>query len=79
MHQGIHLLERFAQDDRIRIDDPQNNLQIKILHPLSGGSEFLAYVDAIGEIDGIRCVIDWKTTTARCLRILQVCRRSIRN
>jgi hypothetical protein len=65
VHQGIHLLERFAQDDRIRIVDPENNLQIKILRPLPGGSDFLAYVDAIGEIDGIRCIIDWKTTTAR--------------
>jgi hypothetical protein len=65
VHQGIQMLERFAQDDRIRIDDPQNNLQIKIMQPLPGGSEFLAYVDAIGEIDGIRCVIDWKTTTTR--------------
>jgi hypothetical protein len=57
-HQGIHLLERFAQDDRIRIQEPENNLQVKILRPLPGGSEFLAYVDAIGEIDGIRCIID---------------------
>src|ERR1700736_5028935 len=47
VHQGIHLLERFAQDDRIRIEDAQNNLQVKMLRPLPGGSEFLAYVDAI--------------------------------
>jgi hypothetical protein len=65
VHQGIHLLERFAQDDRIRIHDPQNYLQIKIEHQLPGGSDFLAYVDAIGELDGLRCIIDWKTTTAR--------------
>jgi hypothetical protein len=65
VHQGIHLLERFAQGDRIRMDDPRNNLQIKILHCLPGGSDFLAYVDAIGEVDGLRCIIDWKTTTAR--------------
>ena len=65
VHQGIHLLERFAQDDRIRIHDPQNDLQLKIVHQLPGGSGFLAYVDAIGELDGLRCIIDWKTTTAR--------------
>jgi len=35
------------------------------LHQLPGGSDFLAYVDAIGEFDGLRCIIDWKTTTAR--------------
>jgi hypothetical protein len=65
VHQGIHLLERFAQDDRIRVHDPQNDLQLKIVHQLPGGSDFLAYVDAIGELDGVRCIIDWKTTTAR--------------
>jgi hypothetical protein len=25
----------------------------------------VAYLDAIGEIDGVRCLIDWKTTTSR--------------
>src|SRR5262249_43093795 len=38
---------------------------IKILQSLSGGSEFVAYVDAIGEVDGTHCLIDWKTTTSR--------------
>jgi hypothetical protein len=65
VHQGVHLLERFAQENLVRIVDPRNDLQIKIPHRLPGGSEFLAYVDAIGDIDGIRCIIDWKTTTAR--------------
>jgi hypothetical protein len=41
--------------DRIRVQDPQNDLQLKIVHQLPGGSEFLAYVDAIGELDGLRC------------------------
>src|SRR5579862_8809293 len=27
LHQGIHLLERFAQDDRVRVPDPAKNLQ----------------------------------------------------
>jgi hypothetical protein len=35
------------------------------LQMLAGGSEFVAYLDAIGEIDGARCLIDWKTTTSR--------------
>jgi hypothetical protein len=65
IHQGIHLLQKFAQDDRIRIQDPAKSLQTKILRSLSGGSEFVAYLDAIGEIDGIRSLIDWKTTTSR--------------
>jgi hypothetical protein len=65
MHQGIRLLERFAQDDRIRIHNPQENLQLKILQRLPGGNEFLGYLDAVGELDGVRSILDWKTTTAR--------------
>jgi hypothetical protein len=65
VHQGVHLLQRFAQDDRVRIQDPDQNLQIKILRSLPGGAEFVAYIDAIGEIDGTRCLIDWKTTASR--------------
>jgi hypothetical protein len=64
-HRGVHLLQRFVQDDRVRIPDPGKSLQIKILRCLPGGAEFVAYLDAIGEVDGIRCLIDWKTTTSR--------------
>ncbi len=65
VHQGIQLLERFAQDDRVRIHNPQENLQIKMVRTLAGGNEFLGYVDAIGDLDGLHCILDWKTTTAR--------------
>ncbi len=65
VHGGMRLLERFAQDNRIRIQNPHEDLQVKILHRLPGGNEFLGYVDAIGELDGVRCIVDWKTTTAR--------------
>jgi hypothetical protein len=65
LHQGIHLLQRFVQDDRVRVRNPQENLQMKILRSLAGGSEFVAYLDAVGEIDGARCLIDWKTTASR--------------
>ena len=51
VHQGIQLLERFAQDDRIRVHDPQKDLQVKIVRNLREGNEFLGYVDAIGELD----------------------------
>jgi CRISPR/Cas system-associated exonuclease Cas4 (RecB family) len=64
-HQGIHLLEKFAQDDRIRIRLPKENLQVKITRTLAGGNEFLSYIDAVGELDGKQCLIDWKTTTSR--------------
>ena len=64
-HQGIHLLERFAQDDRVQIRSPKQNLQVKLTRSLPGGSDFVSYVDAIGEVDGTKCIIDWKTTTSR--------------
>src|ERR1700682_1393536 len=65
LHQGVHLLQRFVQDDRVRIRNPRENLQIKMLRALAGGSEFVAYLDAIGEIDGLHCLVDWKTTASR--------------
>src|SRR5258706_13509529 len=65
VHQGVHLLQRFAQDDRVRIFNPRKDLQVKFLQTLTRGSEFVAYLDAIGEIDGVRCLIDCKTTTSR--------------
>ncbi len=63
--QGIVLLERFAQDNRVRVLRPRRNLQIKLSRPLGNGNEFRAYVDAIGLLDGTRSVIEWKTTTSR--------------
>jgi hypothetical protein len=65
VHQGVHLLHKFAQDDRIRIRRPKKNLQLKMIRTLPNGNEFVSYVDAIGEIDGQRHLIDWKTTTSR--------------
>ena len=67
VHQGMHLLERFARENRIRIPHPQQDLQLKVVRELPNGNEFLSYVDAIGELDGIRCLMDWKTTTSRYL------------
>ena len=65
IHQGVHLLERFVQGNRVRIRAPEHDLQVKMIRNLPGGHEFVAYLDAIGELDGQRCVIDWKTTTSR--------------
>ena len=36
-----------------------------MLRARSGGGEFVSYFDALGEIDGQHCLIDWKTTTSR--------------
>jgi len=65
VHQGVHLLQKFAQDDRVGVLRPQEDLQVKLLRTLPGNSEFVAYIDAIGTLDGKECLIDWKTTTSR--------------
>lgn len=65
LEQGIMLLDRFCQDDRIRIRQPRRNLQIKFNRPVSSTNEFVAYVDAIGKLDGTRCLLEWKTTSSR--------------
>ena len=51
VHQGVHLLERFAQDDRVKILRPEQDLQVKMTRSLPGGNEFVSYLDAIGELD----------------------------
>ena len=65
VHQGVHLLELFARDDRIRIRDPRQNLQVKVTRSLPQGNDFVGYIDALGYLGKTRCVIDWKTTTSR--------------
>ena len=65
LQQGVQLLDRFCQDDRVRIRQPRRNLQIKFVRPLSEANEFLAYVDAIGRLDGKACLLEWKTTSSR--------------
>jgi PD-(D/E)XK nuclease superfamily protein len=65
LQQGIQLLERFAQDDRVRVRHPRRNLQVKFTRPLTGSNDFVAYVDALGGLDGVRCLLEWKTTSSR--------------
>jgi hypothetical protein len=65
LQQGIQLLDRFCQDDRIRIRQPRRNQQIKFTRPVSGKNDFVAYVDAIGKLDGTRRLVEWKTTSSR--------------
>jgi len=65
LHQGVHLLHMLAQDDRVQVKRPQKNLQLKIIRALPHGNEFVAYIDAIGHVDGQACLIDWKTTSSR--------------
>ena len=64
-HQGIQLLEMLARDDRVRIRQPRRNLQVKLVRSLPNGNDFVAYIDAIGKLEGTRCVLDRKTTRSR--------------
>ena len=62
--QGIMLLTRFCQDDRVRIPQPGRNLQIKFLRQMRK-NDFVAYIDGIGKLDGRRCLLEWKTSASR--------------
>ncbi|MGH9498284.1 MAG: PD-(D/E)XK nuclease family protein [Terriglobales bacterium] len=65
LEQGLKLLIRFCQDDRVRVPHPHRHLQVKFTRPVSETNGFIAYIDAIGNVDGTRCLIEWKTTSAR--------------
>src|ERR1700680_3786777 len=65
LRQGIGLLEQFARDNRIRIRQPQHNMQKKLIRPLANGNDFVAFVDALGLLDGKKRLLEWKTTSAR--------------
>jgi hypothetical protein len=65
LQQGIMLLTRFCQDGRVRITQPRRNLQIKFDRPVGHKNDFVAYIDAIGKLDGKRCLLEWKTSSSR--------------
>lgn len=62
---GFQFLEIFASQERIQITEPVKHLQPKFQKRLGPKDEFIAYVDAIGSLDGISpTIIDWKTTSS---------------
>lgn len=63
--QGVQLLERLAQEDRIHVGRPKRDMQIKFMRQLPAGNDFVAYIDALGTLDGSGCLLEWKTTTSR--------------
>jgi len=65
LRQGVQLLECLAGHNRLRIRQPRRNLQVKLTRRLDNGNDFVAYIDALGHLDGSRCLIEWKTTTSR--------------
>jgi len=62
--QGVQLIERFVQDGRVQVCHPAQQ-QIQFSRALSSVDNFVAYVDAIGELDGTPCVLEWKTASSR--------------
>ena len=65
LQQGIMLLTRFCQDSRVQINQPRRNLQIKLTRSVRDKNDFVAYIDAIGKLDGKRCLLEWKTSSSR--------------
>jgi len=65
LQQGVQLLERFVQDGRVQISQPRSQQQIRFTRTLKSGNSFVAYVDAIGALDNVACVLEWKTSSAR--------------
>jgi len=63
LERGMMLLIRFCQDNRIQIQRPRRNVQVKFTKPI-GRNEFVAYVDAVGRLDGRRCLLEWKTSAS---------------
>ncbi len=63
LERGIMLLIRFCQDNRVQIHQPRRNLQIKFTRTV-GRNEFVAYIDGIGKLDGVRCLLEWKTSSS---------------
>jgi hypothetical protein len=62
LHQGIALLQLFAQQSRLQLGSPPE-LQVQIQKQLDSDLDFLGYIDAIGVLDGTPCLVDWKTTS----------------
>ena len=64
LEQGQRLLVLFRNHPRVQIEDGRTDFQVKIrrLLPMSE-RDFLAYIDAIGWVDGIHSLIEWKTST----------------
>jgi CRISPR/Cas system-associated exonuclease Cas4 (RecB family) len=65
LQQGVQLLERFVQDGRVQIRRPKTQQQVQFTRQLRSGNNFVSYIDAIGELDGQACVLEWKTSSAR--------------
>jgi hypothetical protein len=43
-----------------------NAICSKFTRPVGGKNDFVAYIDAIGTLDGTRCLLERKTSSCRC-------------
>ena len=65
LQQGIQLLERFAQDDRVRINQPHSNQQMQYNPRLISEYSFISYVYDIRELDDTKNLLELKNPSAR--------------
>jgi hypothetical protein len=49
-----HAIDRFCQDNRVQVCQPQRSLQVKFTQPVAGSNDFVAYVVAMWKVDGTR-------------------------
>ena len=54
LRQGITLLTRFCQDNRVQICQPQHSLQVKFTRQVAGRNDFVASIDAPVKSESIR-------------------------
>src|ERR1035441_3554322 len=65
LRQGTMFVTRFCRDDRVRVRQPRRNLQIKFTRAVGEKNDFVAYIDAIGNLDGKRCLLACRTSSSR--------------
>ena len=63
--QAVGLLGLFAGQERVRIPEPRQHLQVRYTARLGRGSEFVAFIDGLGELDGRPRLLEWKTSSSR--------------
>ena len=64
LEQGQRLLALFRRQQRVQIEDGRTDFQVKIRRRLPmSDRHFLAYIDALGWVDGVHSLIEWKTST----------------
>ena len=65
VRQGIQLLERLAQDNRIRIRQPQSESAEEARSVASERQRLRGLPRCHRDLDGTKALLEWKTTTAR--------------